>query len=62
LFENCSPEIAAQAAEVNGNMLKVGDKAPDFTLLSDEGKELSLKDFKGKHLVLFFFPKANTPG
>jgi peroxiredoxin len=62
LFENCSPEIAAQAAEVTGNMLKVGDKAPDFALLSDEGKELSLKDFKGKHLVLFFFPKANTPG
>jgi peroxiredoxin len=62
LFENCSPEIAAQTAEVNRNMLKVGDKAPDFTLLSDEGKELSLKDFKGKRLVLFFFPKANTPG
>jgi thioredoxin-dependent peroxiredoxin len=43
-------------------MLKVGDKAPDFALLSDEGKELSLKDFRGKHLVLFFFPRANTPG
>jgi thioredoxin-dependent peroxiredoxin len=43
-------------------MLKVGDKAPDFKLLCDEGKELSLKDFKGKRLVLFFFPKANTPG
>lgn len=43
-------------------MLKVGDKAPDFTLLSDEGKKLSLKDFKGKRVVLFFFPKANTPG
>jgi peroxiredoxin len=62
LFENCSPEIVAQAAEVNRNMLKIGDKAPDFALLSDEGKELSLKEFKGKHLVLFFFPKANTPG
>jgi len=43
-------------------MLKIGDKAPDFALFSDEGKELSLKDFKGKRLVLFFFPKANTPG
>jgi len=43
-------------------MLKVGDKAPDFTLSSDEGKEISLGDFKGKRVVLFFFPKANTPG
>jgi thioredoxin-dependent peroxiredoxin len=43
-------------------MLKVGDKAPDFTLKSDEGKDVSLKDFKGKRVILFFFPKANTPG
>lgn len=43
-------------------MLKIGDKAPDFTLTSDEGHEVSLKDFKGLHVVLFFFPKANTPG
>ena len=43
-------------------MLKVGDKAPDFKLSTDEGKELSLSDFKGKRVVLFFFPKANTPG
>jgi thioredoxin-dependent peroxiredoxin len=43
-------------------MLKVGDKAPDFTLSSEEGKEVSLDDFKGKRVVLFFFPKANTPG
>jgi len=43
-------------------MLKVGDKAPDFTLQSDEGKDISLKDFKGKRVILFFFPKANTPG
>ncbi len=43
-------------------MLKVGDKAPDFTLSCDEGKEVSLGDFKGKRVVLFFFPKANTPG
>jgi thioredoxin-dependent peroxiredoxin len=43
-------------------MLKVGDKAPDFTLQSDEGKDVSLEDFKGKRVILFFFPKANTPG
>jgi len=43
-------------------MLKVGDKAPDFTLTSDEGKQVSLSDFKGKRVLFFFFPKANTPG
>jgi thioredoxin-dependent peroxiredoxin len=43
-------------------MLKPGDKAPDFTLTSDEGKEISLSDFKGKRVLIFFFPKANTPG
>jgi peroxiredoxin Q/BCP len=43
-------------------MLKIGDKAPEFTLKSDTGKELSLKDFRGKRVVMFFFPKANTPG
>ena len=42
--------------------LQVGDKAPDFTLKTDEGGELSLKAYKGKRIVLFFFPKANTPG
>ncbi len=43
-------------------MIKVGDKAPDFTLSSDEGTQVSLKEFKDKYVVLFFFPKANTPG
>jgi thioredoxin-dependent peroxiredoxin len=43
-------------------MLKIGDKAPDFTLASDTGKDVSLQDFKGKRIILFFFPKANTSG
>jgi len=43
-------------------MLKIGDKAPDFALPSDSGKAVSLSDFKGSTLVLFFFPKADTPG
>lgn len=43
-------------------MLKVGDKAPQFALASDNGENVSLKDFAGKNIVLFFFPKANTPG
>ena len=43
-------------------MLKIGDKAPDFTLKSDAGKDVSLKDFKGKRVLLYFYPKASTPG
>jgi len=43
-------------------MLKTGDKAPDFTLESDEDKKVSLKDFKGKKLILYFYPKDNTSG
>jgi peroxiredoxin Q/BCP len=43
-------------------MLNVGDKAPEFSLPSDSGAKISLKDFRGKLLVLYFFPKADTPG
>ena len=42
--------------------LKVGDKAPEFTAINQEEKEVKLSDFKGKNLVLFFYPKAGTPG
>jgi peroxiredoxin Q/BCP len=41
---------------------KIGDKAPDFSLMGDDGKEHSLKDFKGKKIVLFFYPKDDTSG
>ncbi|MBI9073046.1 MAG: thioredoxin-dependent thiol peroxidase [Melioribacteraceae bacterium] len=43
-------------------MLQKGDKAPDFKLESTEVKVVSLKDFKGKNVVLYFYPKDNTPG
>lgn len=43
-------------------MLKSGQKAPNFSLKDDEGKTRSLKDFKGKRVVLFFYPKADTSG
>ncbi len=43
-------------------MLNVGDKAPAFTLPSDEGEKISLSDFKGKTVVLYFYPKDMTPG
>ncbi len=43
------------------NTLKVGDQAPNFTALDDQGKTISLSDYAGKKLVVFFYPKANTP-
>ena len=43
-------------------MLDVGAKAPDFTLPDGDGIEISLDNFRGKKVVLWFFPKANTPG
>jgi peroxiredoxin Q/BCP len=42
--------------------LKKGDKAPSFSGLDQEGKEHKLEDYKGKKLVVFFYPKASTPG
>lgn len=43
-------------------MLEVGMKAPDFTLPDKDGREVSLSDFAGKRIVLYFYPKDNTPG
>ena len=43
-------------------MLEVGTKAPGFTLLDKDNKEVSLSDFAGKKIVLYFYPKDNTPG
>ncbi|WP_026755679.1 thioredoxin-dependent thiol peroxidase [Sediminibacter sp. Hel_I_10] len=42
--------------------LKAGDKAPDFTATDEQGQTRSLSDYKGKKLVVFFYPKASTPG
>ena len=43
-------------------MVSIGKKVANFSLPATGEKELSLKDFKGKHLVLYFYPKDNTPG
>lgn len=43
-------------------MLEIGKKAPDFTLPDQDGKKVSLKDFKGKKIILYFYPKDNTSG
>lgn len=45
-----------------GRELVTGAKAPAFTLARDGGTSVSLKDFKGRNLVLYFYPKADTPG
>ena len=42
--------------------LKVGDKAPEFSIHDNSGKIQSLENYSGKKLVIFFYPKANTPG
>jgi cytochrome oxidase Cu insertion factor (SCO1/SenC/PrrC family) len=44
------------------NAMNINDKAPDFTLQDENGKELVLKDLRGKTVILFFYPRANTPG
>mgnify|MGYP000487878920 FL=1 len=43
-------------------MLETGIKAPEFTLKNQDGEEVSLKDFLGKKVILYFYPKDNTPG
>ena len=42
--------------------LKTGDAAPDFTTTTDEGKTVKLSDYQGKRVVLYFYPKDDTPG
>lgn len=43
-------------------MLEVGKAAPDFNLQDDAGNSVSLKDFRGQPLVIYFYPRADTPG
>src|ERR1041385_4631507 len=43
-------------------VLKVGQKAPDFSALNDAGEKVKLSNFKGKNVVLYFYPKDDTPG
>ncbi|WP_291961060.1 thioredoxin-dependent thiol peroxidase [Maribacter sp.] len=44
------------------NTLKVGDKVPSFSAKDQDGNTVSLSDYKGKKLIVFFYPKASTPG
>jgi thioredoxin-dependent peroxiredoxin len=43
-------------------MPKTGDRAPDFTVTTHTGETARLSDFAGKHVLLWFYPKADTPG
>jgi thioredoxin-dependent peroxiredoxin len=43
-------------------MLEVGDEAPDFRVQDHQGKVHCLKDYRGRRVVLWFYPKADTPG
>jgi len=47
---------------VSENRLSVGDTAPDFTLSSDTGEEVSLHDLRGRKVIIYFYPAAMTPG
>jgi thioredoxin-dependent peroxiredoxin len=49
-------------ATVEGNMLKTGDAAPEFRVQDHTGHERTLSEFKGKRVLLWFYPKADTPG
>jgi thioredoxin-dependent peroxiredoxin len=42
--------------------LNIGDKAPDFSVVNQDGETVSLADFKGSKLIVYFYPKADTPG
>jgi len=47
---------------IGEHSMEKGDRAPDFSLPDQNGKVVSLKDLRGRTVVLFFFPKADTPG
>ena len=47
---------------MNQEFLKPGDDAPDFTLPDSNNNTFSFKNYKNKNVILWFFPKANTPG
>ena len=44
------------------NLLQAGAKAPDFNTTDQSGKKVTLKDYRGKRVVLYFYPKDDTPG
>jgi len=47
---------------VGGSLIEEGKAAPNFTLVADDGRRVSLRDFRGRKIVLYFYPKDDTPG
>jgi len=62
IYKAVSPIDKWLSEKRGGTMLKVGDSAPEFTVKGHHGKDISLKDYRGKNVVLYFYPKADTPG
>jgi thioredoxin-dependent peroxiredoxin len=62
LFICLSMLIASAIGAADSALPEVGKPAPDFTLKNDEGKDISLKDYRGKWVVLYFYPKDFTSG
>jgi peroxiredoxin Q/BCP len=62
--EAASSTANSATNDFGGRLLRMeaNMKAPDFNLLDENGESVSLKQFRGKNVVLFFYPKANTPG
>jgi cytochrome oxidase Cu insertion factor (SCO1/SenC/PrrC family) len=55
--------LAASDFDLPGEIrMNINDKAPDFTLQDENGKEVASKDLRGKTVVLYFYPRADTPG
>jgi len=53
---------AAPTQDLQRTHLRVGDPAPDFSAVSHDGKSVSLEDYRGKKLMLWFYPRAGTGG
>ena len=54
--------MSNESNESSKVILEVGDTAPEFTLTDDKGQDVSLSDFRGRKVVVYFYPRANTPG
>jgi thioredoxin-dependent peroxiredoxin len=54
--------ICTQEETMDAITLKIGDAAPNFDLMSDTGKRIKLSDYRGKRVVVFFYPQDDTPG
>src|SRR5215470_9993628 len=74
-FANCANPINAHRTKMTTtaalrynrgrtkeDSMEINDKAPDFTSVDQDGKKLALNDYKGKWVVLYFYPRADTPG